>query len=141
MIRVAIADDHKLVREAWTLVLGRDLRLKIVGEFENGQEAIDSCRKEAPDVILMDINMTPVNGIDATRKIKEFNPHVKIIGVSTHADKPYVEAMIKAGASGYVTKNSKSEEMVHAILEVMDGRHYLCEEIRNLHNSPDTLSN
>lgn len=140
MIRVAIADDHKLVREAWTLVLGRDNRLKIVGEFENGQEVIDSCRKEAPDVILMDINMAPVNGIDATRKIKEFNPHVKIIGVSTHADKPYVEAMLKAGASGYVTKNSKSEEMVHAILEVMDGKHYLCEEIRNINNS-DTINN
>ena len=141
MIRVAIADDHKLVREAWSLVLGRDTRLKIIGEYENGQEIIDSCKSAAPDVILMDINMSPINGIDATRKIKEFYPHVKIIGVSTHADKPYVEAMIKAGASGYVTKNSKSDEMVHAILEVIDGRHYLCEEIRKFFNGPDIQIN
>jgi len=83
-------------------------------------------------VILMDINMEPVNGIEATRAIREFAPDIKIIGVSVQAERSYVNEMLRNGANGYVTKNSSSTEMITAIDEVLAGKTYLCEEIGHL---------
>ena len=135
MIKVIIADDHKLVREAWNLLLSRDKRLAIVAICENGSQAIEACKTLSPDVVLMDINMEPISGIEATRTIREFTEDIRIIGISVHTDLPYVNALMNAGANGYVTKNSSGEEMVKAILLVMDGKQYFCKEIADVLDS------
>lgn len=132
MVNVVIADDHRLVREAWALLLKRDKRISITGIFDNGQAVIDLCKEKCPDVILMDINMEPVNGVEATREIKKFCQSVRIIGISVHSDISYVNALMQAGASGYVTKNSSGTEMLHAIFEVMAGKQYICKEISSI---------
>jgi two-component system, NarL family, invasion response regulator UvrY len=135
MIKVIIADDHKLVREAWSLLLSRDKRLSVIAICENGFQVVEACKTLSPDVVLMDINMEPVSGIEATRSIRTFTDDIRIIGISVHTDLPYVNALMNAGANGYVTKNSSGEEMVKAILLVMDGKQYFCKEIANMVDS------
>jgi two-component system invasion response regulator UvrY len=132
MIKLIIVDDHFHVREAWSWVLNQVPRLSVIAQCANGLEAIEAAKSLQPDVILMDINMTPVNGIEATRTIRAFAPHMKIIGVSVQAERSYVNEMLRNGANGYVTKNSPSTEMVMAIDEVLAGNTYICEEIRHL---------
>ena len=132
MIKVVIADDHKLVREAWTLLLSRDKRLSIIAVCENGFQVIEACKTLSPDVVLMDINMEPVSGIEATRAIRAFTEEIRIIGISVHTDLPYVNALMHAGANGYVTKNSSGEEMIRAIMLVVDGQQYFCKEIADI---------
>jgi len=129
MIKVIIADDHKLVREAWNLLLSRDKRLSIIAICENGHQVIEACKNLSPDIVLMDINMEPISGIEATRVIREFTDDIRIIGISVHTDLPYINALMHAGANGYVTKNSSGEEMIRAIMLVMDGQQYFCKEI------------
>jgi len=133
MVRLVIVDDHRLVREAWKRVLSRDERISIIAVCENGGQAVEAARKLAPDVMMMDITMHPVNGVEATRSIREFNSSLRIIGVSVHSDLAHVKAIMNAGADGYVTKNSSGEEMVNAIMEVMEGKKYVCREIHGYH--------
>jgi len=132
MIRIIIVDDHFHVREAWSWVLNQVPGINVIAQCANGQEAIDAARRLSPDVMLMDIHMSPVNGIEATRSIRQFAPDIKIIGVSVQAERSYVNEMLRNGASGYVTKNSSSSEMIMAIDEVMAGKTYLCEEIGHM---------
>ena len=132
MIKLIIVDDHFHVREAWSWVLNQVPRLNVIAQCANGQEAIEAARTLQPDVILMDIHMTPVNGIEATRTIRGFAPDMKIIGVSVQAERSYVNEMLRNGANGYVTKNSPSTEMVAAIDEVLAGNTYICEEVGHL---------
>ena len=132
MIRLIIVDDHFHVREAWSWVLKQVPHINVIAQCANGQEAIEAARNLRPDVILMDINMTPVNGIEATRTIRGFAPDIKIIGVSVQAERSYVNEMLRNGANGYVTKNSPSTEMVAAIDEVLAGKTYICEEVGHL---------
>jgi len=129
MVRLVIVDDHRLVREAWKRVLSRYEIISVIAVCENGDQAVDTARKLQPDVMMMDITMTPVNGVEATKRIRTFNTNVKIIGVSVHSDLTHVNAIMNAGANGYVTKNSSSEEMINAIKQVMEGRKYMCREI------------
>ena len=129
MIKVVIADDHRLVREAWRLLLDRDQRLSVIAVCENGYRVVEACRMLQPDIVLMDINMEPMNGIEATRNIRSFSEDIRIIGISVHTDSSYVNALMQAGANGYVTKNSSGDEMVTAILQVMQGQTYFCKEI------------
>ena len=131
-IKVVIADDHKLVRDAWSLLLSRDKRLSIIAICESGFQVIEACKKLKPEVVLMDINMEPISGIEATRSIREFSNDIRIIGISVHADLPYVNALMQAGANGYVTKNSSGEEMIRAIMLVMEGQQYFCKEISDI---------
>lgn len=132
MVNVVIADDHRLVREAWALLLKRDERISISGIVDNGRDVVDLCKRNSPDIVLMDINMEPINGVDATKEIRAFNDSVKIIGISVHSDLSYVNTLIQAGANGYVTKNSSGTEMLQAIFEVMEGKQYICNEINSL---------
>jgi len=132
MVKVVIVDDHTLVREAWALLLGRDPNLSIIATCENGEQAIHVCKALKPDVVLMDINMEPINGIDVTKAIREFSDDIKIIGISVHTDLPYVNALMTAGANGYVTKNSPGEEMIKAMHLVMNGEKYICKEIADI---------
>ncbi len=130
MIRLVIVDDHTLMRETWKLVLQRDPRLVVVAECASGEEAIHCAGTTIPDVMLMDINMSPVNGFEATQRITASHPQIRIIGLSINNQPAYARNMIQLGARGYMTKNSSREEMVKAIFTVMDGGVYICDEIR-----------
>ena len=130
-IRIILTDDHQLVRETWKLLIETDPMLKVIAECSSGAEAIDAAVSLNPDVILMDINMDPMNGFEATSEILKRNPSAKIIGVSVNSQVYYARNMLEAGAKGYVTKNSSREEMILAIHTVYAGNIYICEEIRN----------
>ena len=110
-IRIVIADDHYLIRETWKLLLEQDERFVIIKECTNGEEVILAAKNHSPDIILMDINMKPVNGFEATRKILKNNPEIKIIGLSMNNQVTYARNMLQLGARGYITKNSKKEEI------------------------------
>ena len=129
-IRIIIADDHTDVRETWRLLLEQDKRFVVVAEWANGQQAIDAAQELVPDVILMEIDMLPINGLEATKKILKQNPSMKIVGVSIDDQPSYARSMLKAGAKGYVTKNSSREEMTFAIVKIFNGGQYICDEVR-----------
>jgi DNA-binding NarL/FixJ family response regulator len=131
-ITILLVDDHRLIRDSWSHILNREPRLQVVGAASNGDEAIEMAKTKRPRIILMDINMTPVNGFDATKTIRKQSPGSRIIGVSMHAIPVYAKKMLQAGAMGYVTKNSSREELISAILEVDAGRKYICDEVKNI---------
>ena len=131
MIKVALADDHHKMRAIWDYILSANPLFKVVAKCSNGQEALEAAVLYAPDVFLMDINMQPVNGIDATEIITRSHPGIKVIGMSMHADSVYVKRMLQAGARGYVTKNSAYEEVFRAIHEVYAGQLFFCSELEN----------
>ncbi len=137
MIRIALADDHKQMRDIWNLILSANPAFEVICKCRNGQEAIDAASTHSPDIFLMDINMQPVSGIEAAATITKTHPDMKIICMSIHKDLVYVKSMIDAGAHGYVTKNSSYEEVFEAILEVHAGRLFICKEVKEL--SPDIL--
>lgn len=128
-IRVIIVDDHPMVRETWKMLLESSNKINVVRECHSGGEVIDCAAELAADVILMDINMKPVNGFEATRKILKETPGQKIIGISMNNQPGYARNMMQLGARGYVTKNSSKDEMLRAIHTVMDGRIYICKEV------------
>jgi DNA-binding NarL/FixJ family response regulator len=136
MISILIADDHKLIRETWTIILNRDSRFKVIGSCSNSEDAVRMVGELNPDIVLMDINMQPFSGIEATRQIREQSPQTRIIGVTMHSQPAYAKKMLQLGASGYVTKNSSKEEMVNAIMQVAAGNKFLCEEIQELLAEP-----
>ena len=131
-ISILIADDHLLLREMWTHILNSDFRFGVIGSTGNGEEAIEIATNQMPDIILMDISMSPIDGFEATRQITSYQTVSKIIGVSMHNILAYAKRLINAGAKGYLTKNSSKEEMINAILEVNSGRKYICDEILNM---------
>jgi two-component system, NarL family, invasion response regulator UvrY len=140
MVKLIIADDHFHVRQAWAWVLKKVSTIDIIAECANGQEAVDAARNLRPDIILMDIHMAPVNGILATRLIREFAPEIGIIGISVQAEPSYVNEMLRSGARGYVTKNSPSAEMIAAIDAVMEGNTYLCKEVGHMQYAGERLN-
>jgi two-component system invasion response regulator UvrY len=136
-IRIVIVDDHPLIRETWKVLLELDKRFIVIAQCSNGAEAIDAAREYTPDIILMDINMHPINGFEATRKIVTQNPTVKIIGMSVNNQPSYARNMLQLGAKGYVTKNSTKEEMASAITTVHNGGQFICEEVKQKMRGPD----
>jgi DNA-binding NarL/FixJ family response regulator len=131
-ISTLIADDHTLVRETWSFILNSDERFNVIAECGSGEEAVDLARQLNPDVIIMDINLPGISGIEATGLIHQYAPASKVLGVSLHTQPAYARKMIQNGASGYVTKNSSRDEMFKAIIEIHEGRKYICEEIKNI---------
>ena len=131
-ITILIADDHMLIRDTWSSILNSDPRFQVISRCSNGEEAIKEAQKLRPKVVLIDINMTPVSGIEATQQIRKFSPASKIIGVSMHSQPAYVKKLLKLGAQGYVTKNSPQQEMFEAIEEVMKGNRYICSEVKTI---------
>jgi two-component system, NarL family, invasion response regulator UvrY len=128
-IRVVIVDDHQQVREAWKMLLHNHGAIRVVKECSSGSEAIQTVPSLDADVVLMDINMSPVNGFEATKKILKLTPHVKIIGVSINNNPSYARNIIQLGARGYVTKNCSKEEMVSAIHDVIKGKTFICKDV------------
>jgi two-component system invasion response regulator UvrY len=131
-IRIILVDDHKLARESWSLLLDYDPRFSVIKECENGPDAIQEVSRLKPDILLVDINMYPLNGFEVTQKVLEADPSMKIIGISVNNQPSYANKMMEIGARGFVTKGSPFEEITHAIVEVHNGRNYVCNEIRNM---------
>jgi two-component system invasion response regulator UvrY len=131
-ITVLIVDDHKLIRDAWASYLSIDRRFTVVGETGNGEEALSIAKDKHPDVALVDINMKPMDGFELTRQLRLLSPSIQVIGVSMHMIPDYARKMLKAGASGYVTKSSKQDELAEAILTAHQGKKFICREIRDL---------
>ena len=130
-IKVLIADDHKLIRDTWSYILNSDPRFQVIAECGDSEQAVEMTKLKRPHIVLMDINIMPISGFEATERIKRVSPTTKVIGVSMHSQPAYAKRMLQIGAKGYVTKNSSKEEMIRAILEVNEGSKYICEEIKN----------
>lgn len=124
-IRILLADDHKITREGLIKMLTSKEDMEVVAEARTGREALDMANDLKPDVVVMDVTMPDLNGIDATRKITMSCRDTKVIGLSMHSDKRFVRGMIEAGASGYLPKDCAFEELVRAIYAVVEGKAYL----------------
>jgi DNA-binding NarL/FixJ family response regulator len=129
-ITILLADDHKLIRETWAFVLNKDPRFEVISQVSSGTEAIESAGKCNPDIILMDINMSPINGFETTELILKNSPASKVIALSMNSMPAYTRKMIQIGGHGYITKNSSLSEMTSAILEVYNGNTFFCEEVK-----------
>jgi two-component system, NarL family, invasion response regulator UvrY len=129
-IRIILVDDHQMIRETWKMILQQNELFDIIFDCSSGAEAIKAAQEYKPDVMLMDVNMSPVNGFEATRKIAKLVPSIKIIGVSINNQPTYARNMMQLGAKGFVTKNSSQQEMMKAIIEVHSGGNYICKEIK-----------
>jgi len=128
-IKVLIVDDHALLREGLVKILSLDNDLEIIGEASRGEEAITLARKLKPDVILMDINMPGLNGIEATKVIKAELPRIGIIALTIHDDEEYIFELVRAGVSGYVLKDIQPERLISAIKDVAQGKSVIHPEI------------
>ncbi|MBL7725175.1 MAG: response regulator transcription factor [Chitinophagaceae bacterium] len=129
-IRIMLVDDHQLVRESWKMLLENNPRFHVVADCDNGNTALEQLQLLRPDIMLIDINMSPINGFDITRRIIETMPQARIIGLSVHNQPKYATRMMELGARGFLTKTSPMEEINEGILAVHRGEYYICEEIR-----------
>ncbi len=124
-----IADDHDLLRQGMRIVLSREPDLEIVGEAANGREALELCRKLDPDLILMDVSMPEMDGLEATRAIKKMRPGISVLVITAHLSPDYLLQAVKAGAAGYVLKMARKEEIVDAIRRVIRGEFPFDQEL------------
>ncbi len=129
MIKVLLVDDHELVRTGIRRLIDDINGLEVVGEVETGEGAIDFAQNEHVDVVLMDLNMPGIGGMEATRRLIVKDKHLKIIVVTIHDSEPFPQQLFKAGAMGYLTKGCNIDEIVHAIKEVFYGRRYVGVDI------------
>lgn len=130
--KVALVDDHKIIRDGLRAILEERTEHVVVGEAADGHEAISVARAARPDVIVMDVSMRGLNGIDATRRIVEELPEIKVLGLSMNSDRRYVLAMLSAGASGYLLKDAASDELIRALDTVLTGHTYLSPAITGI---------
>ena len=128
-IRLVLADDHATIRDALKLLLGSQPDLQVVGEADDGQSAVECAVALKPDVLLMDVSMPKLNGLQATAAVKERAPSVKVLTLTRHAEDSYLAELLRAGASGYALKQSSSAELLNAIRTVASGRPYLDPEL------------
>jgi len=129
MINIILVDDHEIVRTGLKLIISKMPGIKIVAEAEDGQQAIDAVRQYQPDVVLMDVNMPVISGIEATRRISQHMPNTKIIILTVHAENPFPAQLLQAGASGYLTKGCAAEELEKAIKDVVVVGKYIGTDI------------
>lgn len=127
--KILLVDDHRIMRDGLRVLLENERDFKVVGQANNGREAIELAGRVNPDVVMMDIGMPGLNGVDATRQLVADHPNLKVIALSTHADKRYIVSMLHAGAVGYVLKDAAADEVVKAIRTTIKGRKYLSPQI------------
>ena len=132
MIKVAIADDHMIFRDGLRSLLDRQLDMEVVAEADNGRIAIKHAKELSPDVVIMDIGMRELNGIDATRQIVKMSPGVKVLALSMYSDKRFVKEMLKAGASGYMLKDSAFTELIDAIRVIVGSKIYISPGVASI---------
>lgn len=123
--RILLAEDHGTVREGIKLLVNAQPDMTVIGEAENGAEAVKKVKDLLPDLIVMDISMPELNGLKATKKIRQTCPKVKILTLTRHMDHGYLQQLVKAGVSGYVLKQSAPTELINAIRAVREGKSYI----------------
>lgn len=129
MITILLADDHKIIRDGLRSLIEKQVDMEVVGEAEDGRTAVELTSKLTPDVVVMDIGMPDLNGIEATRQVVSTVQNVKVVALSMHSDKRFVSGMLKAGAVGYLLKDCAFDELTKAIKTVMAGHIYLSHNI------------
>jgi two-component system response regulator NreC len=131
-IRILLADDHRIVRQGLRILLEAEPDMEVIGEADNGRKVLKQAQELIPDVIIMDLSMPELNGIEATRQILSGAPEVKVVALSMHSDSLFVLNMIKAGASGYLLKDCALEELVKAIRTVVSHKTYLSPGVSDI---------
>jgi two-component system invasion response regulator UvrY len=131
MINLLLVDDHVLVRTGIEHLLEQSNGINVVGVACSGEEAIEKVNALKPDVVLMDINMPGIGGIEASRKINQKHPEVKIIALTVYADGPFPQQLLSVGAHGYISKNCPASELINAVWTVFNGRRYLSTDVAN----------
>lgn len=129
MIRVLVVDDHDLVRMGIVSLLSGSDKIEVVAQASSGEEAIEQAKTHEPDVVLMDIRMPGMGGLEATHKLIRLNQDIKVIAVTACAEDPFASRLLQAGAAGYMTKGSTAEEMIMAVIKVKSGQRYISPEI------------
>jgi DNA-binding NarL/FixJ family response regulator len=127
--KVLLVDDHEIMREGISALLRRYSEFEVVGQAADGRRALEMASQLKPDIIIMDVGMPNLNGVDATKQLLSMNPELKIMALSTHSDGAIVAKMIKAGAKGYILKESAFEELVEGLNTLQDGGTFLCNKI------------
>lgn len=130
--RIVIADDHRIVRQGLRSLVEQESDLEVIGMAANGRQALQMTRRLIPDVVIMDISMPDLNGIDATSQIVNEAPGVKVIALSMHSEKQLIDGMLRAGAAGYLLKESAFEELIKAIRIVCAGKKYLSPDVTDI---------
>lgn len=128
-IKIILVDDHKLLRDGLRNIIEQKANMHIIGEASDGREAIKICSKLFPDVVVIDVAMPGLNGLEATKQIIKDCPQTKIIGLSMHSSKQFIQGMFKAGAFAYLLKDGDSDELITAITTVMENKKYLSKDI------------
>ena len=129
MVKILLVDDHELVRSGIRLILERVAGFVVVAEVKSGEDAIRYCRKDAPDIVLMDVNMPGIGGLEATKQIVRMSENTRVICLSMHTENPIPAKVMQMGASGFITKDAESEEMIRAIHKVAAGQKYVSPDI------------
>lgn len=125
-IKIIIADDHEIFRKGFHVLLRKNQEVKIIGDAENGKDLVEKVKKHGPDVVITDIQMPEMDGVEAARKIMAFNPSIGIIALTMFNDDNLIVDMLEAGAKGYLLKNTDRKELVSAINAVYNGENYFC---------------
>ena len=131
-VRILLADDHTILRKGLRLLLEREPGFGVVAEASNGKEAIDAVVRELPDVVIMDIAMPMLNGIEATKRISAEHPKTAVIVLSVHSDESYILRALKAGARGYLLKDSAESDLIHAVHVVAAGKAYFSPAVSKI---------
>jgi DNA-binding NarL/FixJ family response regulator len=129
--RILLVDDHAVVRHGFMMILGAQADMEIVGEAANGREAIELAEQLRPDIVVMDVAMPELNGIEATRRLAASQPHTRVVALSMHKDSVYVREILRAGARGYLLKDSGPEDLVKAVRAVAGGESWLSPAVSN----------
>ncbi len=128
-IRILLVDDHRMVRQGFRMILEAQEDMEVIGEAGNGHDAVEMARNLKPDVVVMDVTMPGLNGIEAARRIREAEPLVRVLALSVHRDGVYVREIVRAGAEGYILKESADSELIAAVRAVAAGNSYLSPEV------------
>lgn len=132
MIKIILADDHELVRTGIRRILDDEKEFSVVAEAKNGEDAVKLCRHNAPDIVLMDVNMPGMGGLEATKKIVRMSENTRVICLSMHKEHPIPSQVMQIGAFGFLTKDAEPEEMIRAIYKVHAGQKYLPQDIAQM---------
>jgi len=130
--RIIIADDHSLFRHGLKAIIEKSTKLEVVMEAANGKEALEGCKKYNPDLVIMDVTMPLMNGIEATRKIIKECENIKILALSAHVDRKFISEILSAGASGYLHKNCNQQQLLDALEQLSNGNMYICPDITGI---------